>query len=231
MRPRSLPLALVVLIVLGPVATAQTIRPLVSEYRGKASGRIELVNDGDRPLTVVLELKGFRVDEKGEVHDEPMPDAVTVRLSSTSVRIPARQTRYVFYDATSTATPRWFTILARFAGYSRSEFSGIDVQLEMPHYVYVLPDRAWKADDLRVVSAVLDREQQRLVMVVQNDGADFGRVSKLEVRGGSEKSDGAGFPVFPGARRTVELPWPNAEPPETVTVRAPGSSVQRRLPF
>jgi len=232
MNARHLSLAVVaVLLAWPPLALGQTIRPLVSEYRAKASGRVELVNNGDRPMTVVLELKGFRVDERGDVHDEPLPDALSIKLSSSSVRIPARQTRFVFYEATSTATPSWFVILARFAGYSRREFSGLDVQLELPHYVYVLPARTWKADDLHVVSASLDRERHLLQVVVENAGGDFGRVSEIEVRGGDEKGQGVGFPLFPGGRRQVDVPWPANDPPETITIRAQGLNVQRRLPF
>ena len=57
---------------LGSPVSAQTIRPIVSEYQSKAQGRFELVNDSDHPFNVVMQARGFTVDASGEMHDAPL---------------------------------------------------------------------------------------------------------------------------------------------------------------
>jgi P pilus assembly chaperone PapD len=41
-----------------------TLSPPRAEYFGQANGTFELRNDGDRPLAVMLEVRGFTFDDK-----------------------------------------------------------------------------------------------------------------------------------------------------------------------
>ncbi len=210
-------------------AAGQTIRPIVSEYGTEARGRLELVNNGDRPLDAVLETIGFAVDEAGQVRDVPMPGDITVRLSTTSIRLPPKQTRYVDYEASAGPRPAWFAILARFSGYARPTDSGIQIQLEMPHYVYLLPRASWTADQIVVRSSGVNPETGALVLLIENAGPFFGRISDVEVRGDDRKASGAGFPLFPGAVRRLEVPWTEGETPRSVAVRSRQFSFERPL--
>ena len=209
-------------------AQAQTIRPLVGEYQTKAAGRIELVNDGDRPLTVVVEPRGFSVDAAGEIRDEPLPATVHVRLSAMTLRVPARQTRYVFYEAEADTAPAWFVLYAVFSGYPSRDFHGLSVQLELPHLVYLLPRERWKADDVSV-TAELDRARNVLVVDVRNQGTLFGRISELELDGGRASTRVPGFALFPGGLRRLEVPWKVEEHPRAVKLKSSAFSVERPL--
>ena len=178
-------------------AAAQTIRPLVSEYQTQARGRIELVNESDRPLNVVLEPRGFSLAENGEMQDEPMADGIHLKLSDMSFRLPPHQSRFVFYEATADRTPAWFVLYANFTGYPTRDFSGVSVQLELPHIVYLLPKERWKASELRVEALGLRRETGKLELVIENHGPQFGRIATLEVQGARRKVSSPGFPLFP----------------------------------
>src|SRR5262245_33968270 len=118
-------------------AHGQTIRPVVVEYRApRAQGRFGLVNEGLTPLDVVLEPKSFDVTEDGEPVYRPLDPRLHVRLSEMSLKIPPKQSRFVFYEATSDSVPGWFVIPCRMSGFPRR--SGLDVCIELPHTVYLI---------------------------------------------------------------------------------------------
>lgn len=221
------PLA-IVLIIWGD-ATAQTIRPLVSEYQSQARGRLEVVNEGDRPLNVVIEARGFSVAEDGEMRDEPLDPRIRLKFSDESFRLPARQSRLVFYEASAENVPAWFVVYANFSGYPARDFNGVNVQLELPHVVYLLPKDGWKASEIRVNSVERNHDTGTLVLSVENGGAHFGRLTGLEVQGVHRKVDVPGFPLFPGKQRRVELTWEAGDEPRTVAVRSREFSVNYPL--
>ena len=174
-RPFSVvgPLAIVFLV--GGHATAQTIRPLVSEYQSQARGRLEVVNEGDRPLNVVIEARGFSVTEGGEMRDEPIDPGIRLKFSDKSFRLPPRQSRLVFYEANAQNMPAWFVVYANFTGYPTRDFNGVNVQLELPHVVYLLPKGAWKASEIRITksnaTAMQVRSRSRSRIVGHTSGA------------------------------------------------------------
>jgi P pilus assembly chaperone PapD len=211
-------------------AHAQTIAPLVSEYQREARGRVEITNNGDVPLNVVLQPKGFSVDEAGEMRDEPFPAHVEVTLSAMSFRLPPRQSRFVFYEAKTNRAPAWFVLYAVLSGYPQRDFSGINVELELPHVVYILPREKWQAGDVRVADTRFNRETGKLELLVKNDGAMFGRVTEVQVSGRENRVKVPGFPLFPGATRRVEVAWTGPGQPDMVEVDAPNVSFRHRIP-
>jgi hypothetical protein len=226
---RTAMLGLTASLLAGAPASAQTIRPLVSEYRAEARGKFEVVNETDRPLTVVIEPRGFSVAEDGEMQDEALPGGIHLRLSAMSLRLPARQSRFVFYEATADHAPEWFVLYATFTGYSPQEFSGLNIRLELPHIVYLLPRDHWKATDIRVESVELNQGTRKLIVTVENRGSHFGRIGGLEVRGATQRVEGQGFPLFPGRRRRMELPWVGEETPDSVLVKSQDFSFEQRI--
>ena len=210
-------------------ASAQTIRPLVSEFQREARGRVEVVNDSDQPLTVVIEPRGFSLTESGELRDEPLPAGINVKLSAMSFRLPPRQSRFVFYEASAEQAPAWFILFANFTGYPSRSFSGLNVQLELPHVVYILPRERWKADDLVVSSIGVEKESGMLRLVVENRGPHFGRIAELEVEGPRQKGTVSGFPLFPGGRRLVEVAGNGDEAPEAIVLKTGEFSFKRKL--
>jgi len=211
-------------------AQAQTIRPIVSEYSLQARGRVEVVNDSDRPLNVVIEPHGFSVTDSGEVLEQPFPAGVQLELSATSLRLPPRQSRFVFYEARAERGPVWFVLYANFTGFPAREFSGINVQLELPHIVYLLPKESWKRTDLHVTSVDVQPDKGLVALVVENTGASFGRVASLQIEGLRRKMTVPGFPLFPGRQRRIEIPWDGTDRPASVDVKTKDFSFTERIP-
>lgn len=222
-------LAAAMLVVLAPSAAAQTIRPLVLEHLREGRGRFEVVNDSDRPLNVVLEPRGFTVGEDGQMRDAPMPPGVRLAFSATSFRLPPRQSRFVFYEANADRLPAWFVVYANLTGYPAREFSGMNVQLELPHIVYLLPPDRWREGDIQVVDVDFQRDEGRLSLVVENRGSCFGRVAGLKVHSGSGEVEVPGFPLFPGGRRRIQLLWSGRTEPEIVAINARSFSFEHKL--
>ena len=212
-------------------ATAQTIRPIVSEYQIKAQGKFELVNDGDRPLNVTLQARGFTVDERGEMLDVPLAPGIHLRLSANSICIPPRQSRWIFYEATADNMPAWFVVYSTFSGFPRKDFSGLNVQLEMPHIIYVLPKTRWIASDVHVLAARIDTTAKMLLIDLENQGKDFGRVTDVEVHTARQKLHVPGFALFPGVRRRVEIPWQAGDQPDALVVKSRNFTFERKLPL
>jgi hypothetical protein len=157
---RFLPGMLVVLL-LSAASPAQTVRPVISELGNPAKGRVEYVNDGLTPLNVVLEAKSFTVSETGEISYRPLDPNIHLKLSTTSFRLQPQQTYYVFYEASSPQSPTWFVIYAAISGFPFRTAEGMNVRIELPHTVYLLPKRSVEKQEIRIERAELNRAEKR----------------------------------------------------------------------
>ena len=187
-------------------ALGQTVRPLINELNNPAKGRVEYVNDGLIPLNVVLEAKSFSVSESGEISYRPLDANIHLRLSTTSFRIQPKQTYYVFYEASSDQSPTWFVIYAAFSGFSFRTAQGMNVRLELPHTVYLLPKQSAEKSEVHIARAELKRSEQKVVLEVENTGANFGRVLETQLVYAHRKQEAPGFPLFPHSKRILEVP-------------------------
>lgn len=187
-------------------AAAQTVRPVISELGNPAKGRVEYVNDGDTPLNVVLEAKSFTVSETGSAEYRPLDPNIHLKLSATSFRIQPKQSYFVFYEASTTQNPNWFVIYASFSGFAFRTAQGMNVRLQLPHTVYLLPKEKPEKADVRVLRAELDEAHDKVLLEVENTGNNFGRVLQTQLANGRKKQDGPGFPIFPHSRRILEVP-------------------------
>ena len=75
------------LILLAVSAAAQTVSPVIVEYREKASGSFQVYNDSFVPLAVILEPRSFSVDVQGRPTFRPLDPEIRVDLSETSFRV------------------------------------------------------------------------------------------------------------------------------------------------
>ena len=69
----------------------------------------------------------------------PLDPNIHLKLSATSFRIQPKQTYYVFYEASAPPSPTWFVIYASFSGFAFRTAQGMNVRLQLPHTVYLLP--------------------------------------------------------------------------------------------
>lgn len=190
----------------GASCLAQTVRPVINELGNPAKGRVEYVNDSLTPLNVVLEAKSFSVSETGEITYRPLDPDVHLKLSATSFRIQPQQTYYVFYEAISPKSPSWFVIYAAFSGFPFRTAQGMNVRLELPHTVYLLPKQSVEQAEIRVARAEMHPEENKFVLEVENAGDNFGRVLRTQLIYSRKKVEAPGFPVFPHSKRIMEIP-------------------------
>jgi hypothetical protein len=192
--------------VAAPACVGQTVRPLINELNNPAKGRVEYVNDGITPLNVVLEAKSFTVSETGEVTYRPLAPDIHLKLSATSFRVQPQQTYYVFYEASAPKTPTWFVIYASFSGYTFRTAQGMNVRLQLPHTVYLLPKQPVAQADIHVIRAELRPAENKVLLEVENTGDNFGRILQTELMYSKKKQQEApGFPVFPHSKRILEV--------------------------
>jgi hypothetical protein len=206
---------------------AQAVRPVIAEYHEKARGRFDLVNDSALPLNVVLEAKSFSIDEDGSPTFRPLDKDIQLKLSQKSFRIPPQQTYYVFYEATAPRYPAWFVIYATFSGLPQQ--SGLNVQVELPHTVYMGQKVALTRDEIQVGKAEYLPALHQVEMEISNVGSRLGRVSGVEVRNEREKAVHPGFPLMPNSRRKVRVDWKENTPPHKVIVEFKGFKIETPL--
>jgi hypothetical protein len=187
-------------------AASQTVRPLINELSNPCKGRVEYVNDGLTPLNVVLEAKSFTVTETGEIQYRPLDPDIHLKLSTTSFRVQPQQTYYVFYEANSPKSPQWFVIYAAFTGFNFRTAQGMNVRLQLPHTVYLLPKSGVERPDIVVSRAELDPATNKVTVEVENQGDNFGRVLETQLLYSKKRQEAPGFPVFPHSKRILEIP-------------------------
>lgn len=191
---------------LSACAAGQTVRPVINELGNPAKGRVEYVNDSLTPLNVVLEAKSFTVSQNGELSYRPLDPDIHLKLSATSFRIQPQQTYYVFYEASAPPSPKWFVIYASFSGFPFRTAQGMNVRLQLPHTVYLLPRQRVEKADVRVVRAEIDEHNNKVLLEVENTGDNFGRVLQTQLANGKKKQEAPGFPIFPHSNRILEVP-------------------------
>jgi hypothetical protein len=211
-----------------PRAGAQSVRPAVVEYPLQGSGKFELVNETLFPMSVVLEARGFRVDEHGTLTDEPFDSTnVQLKLSAMSFRIPPLGTYSVYYEARAKQLPAWFMILSAMTGARTSE--GLNVRLELPHVVYLLQRDPLNKSAVAIRGFTFDSTSKKAVVELENSSASLGRVIGSELSAsGRHATPFGGFPLFPMSRRRVEVPWDGREAPDRVMLRFANFSMESR---
>ncbi len=182
----------------------------------KADGRFQIYNDGEVPLTVVLEPHSFSVDSNGNPTFRKLDPEIHVQLSSTSFRLQPKQTYFVFYKASSETLPNWFCVYATVTGSTTS--TGIKLALQLPHTVYLLDKKPLDPDQIawiRSESSTVGNKRQ-IVAEVENHSTEFSRVRDVQVTSANGKQSFAGFPLFPGQRRLIELDWDGTSEPQHI---------------
>ena len=197
---------------------AQTLRPVIVEHSGqKIRSKFELINDALVPVNVVIEPRSFEVTAAGEVLYLPLDPSIRLKLSAMSVRIPPRQSRWIFYEVTADSFPAWFVIPCTFSGLPKR--SGLDVTVELPHTVYLLQKEALRREDVRVHTSAYIASQGSIFLELENGSTRLGRVTSIEAIGPGGRKTYASFPCLPKRTRQLTLPWDLPGVPEQLRVR------------
>jgi hypothetical protein len=211
----------------GYCACAQTVSPVIVEYKVKASGRIALTNNTLVPMAVVIEPKSFGITPDGNGVYRPLDPDIHLKLSAMSFRIDPGQTYYVFYSATADKLPAWFTIYSVFSSLHHTE--GIDVRVLLPHTVYLYPKKQSTQDQVAIDQATWNAASSKLICDIENHGPDLERVQQVRVEGGAQSETAAGFPLLPGGKRHLELNWTEKEPPQSVRFQLEHATLQQAV--
>jgi hypothetical protein len=208
--------------------SAQTVSPVIVEYKVKAEGRIDLTNNTLEPMAVVLEPKSFDISPDGNGLYRPLDPGIHLQLSSTSFRVDPGQTYYVFYKAKSDKLPAWFTIYAAFSAVRHSK--GLDVRMLLPHTVYIYPKKQLGHDEVHLTTVEFVKSAKQVAFDVENTGPDLERVQEVRVSSGSVSASGPGFPLLPGGRRHITIDWKSELPPNTIDLRMEHGSLKKVFP-
>ena len=216
---RHLQRAFLCLFFLAPTLAAQTISPVIVEFREKAAGRFQIHNDSDFPLNVILEPHSFTVDSAGKPAFTALSPEIHLELSAMSFRVGPKQDYFVFYKANADKLPNWFCVYANITGPHTTE--GIQVRLELPHTVYLLGKKPGAMNDIAWIQAESksDSPKPKIIAAVENRGTDVNRVREVEVTSASGKQTYDGFPVFPGQRRQMDLDWEQPGIPQHILLK------------
>lgn len=206
---------------------AQTVRPVVVEYKEKARARFEIANNTLFPLNVVLEPRSFDLSLTGEPTFRPLDSHIHLKLSAMSFRIPPQQSYYVFFEAKADKLPAWFVIYCLFAGFPRQ--SGLNVQVELPHTVYLLQKEPFQKTCVQVGTAEFDPTTNQVLIELENQSPYLGRVQAAEVSSRRVKRPLGSFPLLPQSHRRLEIVWTAPEPPEKLVLRFRGFAIEKEL--
>lgn len=207
---------------------AQTVRPAVIEYAVQGRGSFDLVNETLFPMAVVLEARGFVVDENGNLSDAPFDSAnVELKLSAMSFRIPPLATYTVHYEAKAKQLPAWFMVLSAMTGARTSE--GINVRIELPHVVYLLQKQPLQKEAVVVRGFDLDESSGKAIVELENTSSSLGRVMGSELSSnGKNATPFGGFPLFPHQKRRVEVPWSGREQPNKLMLKFANFTIEEK---
>lgn len=202
---------------LGMLAPAQTVRPIIMEYSGRAQGKFELVNNSLKAINVVLEPRSFQITEDGDGVYSPLSPNIHLKLSAMSVRLPPLQSRFVFYEVRADTLPAWCVISSLFTRHPPQ--GSLNIEISLPHTIYLLQKQSLRQDDVTVESFTYDPNAHRVVAMLTNNSANLGRAEEWQVKGTHTQNSGPGFPLLPRSRRRLELAWEGQDPPEKLSVR------------
>ena len=210
-------LSLAMSFLLGTGALAQTVQPVIVEYRGRADGKFAVTNNTLTPMIVVLEPKSFSINPDGRGVFRQLDPDIHLELSSMSMKLQPKETYYIFYKATADKLPAWFTVYATFANPQHSE--GLDVRMMLPHTVYLYQKDAIVPESLQVTDIAYNAGEKKITCNLENDGAALGRVQSVHATGDHATGEASGFPLLPGASRHVEVDWKEDAPPKEIEFR------------
>jgi len=197
---------------------AQQVQPVIMEYKNKAEGKFSVVNTTLEPMVVVLEPKSFSISPDGRGTFRNLDPGIHVQLSTMSVKLQPLQSYTIFYKADADVFPAWFTIYSTFSP-ARSTGSSISVRVQLPHTVYLYQNKPVDREEIHVLNARYSVSAHKLVLDLLNVGKSLTRVQEVRASGPHvDPATVSGFPLLPGALRTVELAWKGSEPPASLNI-------------
>jgi hypothetical protein len=216
MRKPFMRLSVLLLHLSAVCAIAQTVSPVIVEYKEKGEGKIELTNNTLSPLVVFMQPQSFSIDPDGKAIYRPLDPGIHVDLSTTSVRLEPKQSYMVFYKTHADTLPAWYTIYATFSPVQRT--AGLNLRYMLPHTVYLYQKDDLHKEDIQISQATWDSERKTVICEIANNGKGYGRVREVSIHAGKDSEPTNGFPLLPGNPRRLEIPWSGKASPEFLSL-------------
>lgn len=209
------------------VANAQSVDPPFAIHEGRARSSVLISNPSLQPLAFVIEPLSFDIAACGDLGLAPL-DTTRIRLSLSAMsgRIPAKQTRRIFYDVRADSLPAWFALKIAFGPARRD--AGLSMRLELTHFVYLMQEAPVLPSEIEASEAVYDPVRRRLSIRVENRSGKLTRLHSVGlVDVGDEETAVEACPLLPRHAREFEFPWTQSVPPRMVRLRFPGFVIER----
>jgi len=198
-------------------ARAQQVSPVIQEYRNRGEGKLTVTNNTLEPMIVIFEPKSFSISPDGHGIFRALDPTTHVSLSEKSVKLQPLQSSTIYYKAEAESYPAWFTIYSTFSPARAG--STLNVRIQLPHTVYLYQNKAIEQNDVHIVNARYSLTTHKLTCDMLNVGRALTRVQELRATGiKTEPMTQSGFPLLPGALRTVEFDWKGKEPPTNLEI-------------
>jgi hypothetical protein len=219
--------ALVLTALVSIASAAQSVDPPFAVHQGRARSSIMISNPSLQPLAFVIEPVSFDIAACGDLGLAPLDTArIRLSLSAMSGRIPAKQTRRIFYDARSDSLPAWFALKIAF-GPARGD-AGLSMRLELTHFVYLMQEAPVLPEEIVASEAHYDPVRRRVSIRVENRGGKLTRLHSVGlVDVADEERAVEACPLLPRHAREFEFPWKEPLPPRAVRLRFPGFMIER----
>jgi hypothetical protein len=169
----------------------------------------------------------FDIAACGDLGLAPLDTArIRLALSSMSGRIPAKQSRRVFYDARTDSLPAWFALKIAFGPARRD--SGMSIRLELTHFVYLTQEAPVLQEEVEVSDALFDPVRHRLTVRVTNRSNKLTRLHSVGLVSSTDAEAAVeACPLLPRHSREFEFPWKETVPPRAIRLRFPGFMIER----
>jgi hypothetical protein len=211
----------------GIAVPAQTIQPVVVEYKVKAAGRFQITNNGLAPMAVVLEPRSFSVGLDGRAIYRVLDPAIHVELSTMSFQIAPHQSFYVFYKAHADTLPAWFTVYAVLSPVQKDP--GMKLRIMLPHTVYLYQPKPITKAAIHIQQAAFLTRTDSVICDLDNASSFLVRVQEVRVVGEKTSVQANGFPLLPHSQRHLEIPWKQKNPPSFLVLHLPHFVVKEPL--
>lgn len=219
--------ALLLLSLVSTLGGAQSVDPPFAVYDGRARSSILITNPSLQPLAFVIEPVSFDIAACGDLGLAPL-DTTRIRLSLSAMsgRIPAKQTRRVFYDARTDSLPAWFALKIAFGPARRD--AGLSMRLELTHFVYLMQEAPVLPSEVEVSEALYDPIRRRLTVRVANLSGKLTRLHSVGLVDGAEVETAVeACPLLPRHAREFAFTWTQPVAPRAVRLRFPGFVIER----
>jgi hypothetical protein len=172
------------------------IQVLKTNRHGQARGHFSVLNGSLTPTVATVEVRGFAIDENGQLSIQPVDSSSHIALSASSVRVPPQSQSTVDFSAQCPNSCE-FSILTMSAPEKKVSL-GLSIKTAFAETVYCQSQTINKTD-------IKTTWQDPLTLLVENLGEGFDR-PEVDARLDGKMAAQPSIPLMPHVKRFVHFP-------------------------